>query len=328
MLPRHALTLLLLLALHAPNSSAQEAWPAAEIVVVVSEEDLLVGLGEPPQSHRVPVLIYVLDDGSLDMLSRATDLRAGIGGAPAARLYNLAGEDFTVASKLIASLKAKGFQVVEEVLGGDGPNPGDQLTIDTAGYHKRSAPGQPAKDVPQALTDFGNLTSYGFGHGEPLFEPDAGGAMRQLRVEGWDRPAAAYACPFPANPSLAGPAGTILELSLADNRSAPEEALAAWCDHAAESLARSCGADGLAEALETGTVEVRFGDPPGLGLWWLRPHQVELPVGIGTGDACVEEALLTLSVAALHAGLTLRYRLVEGALDSGCGRVVEEKCAH
>ena len=328
MLPRPAQALLLLLVFHAQNVSAQEAWPAAEIVIVVRGEAALTGLGEPPHNDRVPVLIYLEDGATKDPISRAAALRAGTDVPPSVRLYNLAGDDGAgAADALLKALKKAGFQVVAGSSGEGGPEPGDQLTIDAAGYHKRSEPGQPATSVEQLAAAYANLTSYGYGHGETLFEPGANGALQQLRVEGWDRPAAAYACPFPANPALAGPPGTILELSLADSRSAPEEALAVWCDRAAESLFLSCSADGLAEALEDGTVEVQFGDPPGLGLWWLRPHEVRYPVGIGSGDPCVEEALRTLSVAALHAGITIRFRLAEGVLESGCGRVVEEKCA-
>ncbi len=325
---RALLSLLLMLTPTPAHAAGERARPATELVVTVTPDGALVGVGEPPAADRLAALVYLegaapLGAGDGAGLARTLDtLAAALTGAPAIRRY--VAEDTDAADvRGVDRVLGAGGRVVERV---DDTAPAARMTADAAGYHRRDDPGSPAASAAEAVRALRAVASYGHGHGSPMFEPVPGGGMAQVRAEHWDRATRAYACPFPATPGSNAPAGTALEIALGDSRSASEEAMAGWCDHVARTLARSCDAGEILEAFDTGAIEAVYGDPPGPGLWWLRPDAAA-PAGQATVTVdCAAEALMSLEIAADHAGLSLRYQLSEDDLSQGCRRELEEAC--
>lgn len=309
-------------------AAGDRARPAAELVVTVTPSGTLVGVGEPPQDDRVCALVYLgaaapLQPGDGAGLARALDdLSRALGGQAAVRRFVAADVDEATMRAVDRILGASG-RVVERI---DGEGPAAQMTADTAGYHRRGDPGSPATSAAEAVQQLRAVSSYGHGHGAPMFEPAPGAGMIQVHPRDWDRATQAYACPFPSTPGSRAPAGTALEISLADSRSASEEALAGWCDQVARALARSCDAGETLEAFEFGVIEAAYGDPPGAGLWWLQPHSAAPAGGSTVAVDCAAEALMSLEIAADHAGLVVRYALAEDDLTQGCRRQIEEAC--
>ena len=302
--------------------ASDRAVPAAEVVVTVSAEATLVGVGEPPNSDRLGALVYLAD--VTDTAAAVREMAAALGGAAGVRRYATATATDDALQAADAAIRATGLPL--STVAPEAADPGAHMTVDAGGYHRRDALGDAATAPGAAVETFAAVSSYGHGHAEPMFEPLPGGGMRQVRAEGWDQPTRSYACPFPATPGLDAPVGMALEITVGDGRSASEEALASWCDHVATALASSCPAADTLDAFATGPVEVVFGDPPGPGLWWLLPLSAAPAGGSSVPVDCAAEALATLPIAATHAGLTLRFTLVEGDLTEGCRRVVEESC--
>ena len=297
--------------------------PAAEVVVTVTADgDVLLGLGEPPSTDRLPALVY-LERSSIPLPESISSLREVLGGDPPLRRFATAGAPPDLLAEVDEALASLSPAVVAPE--DSGPDPGAQMTADSNGYHRRDALGAPAADAETALRQLMEVASYGHGHGSPMFEPVDGG-MQQVRPGGWEQPTQAYACPFPSTPGLVGPVGMAVELSLADGRSASEEAMASWCERTSVALASSCGADEILAAFELGVVESSYGQAPGLGLWWMRPDHVGPAGGSTMPVACAADALATVEIAALHADLTLRYRLIEDDLTTGCRRELDESC--
>jgi len=319
----YCLGLALIAAFSAAAAATPRHRPAVELVVTVTGEgEVLVGLGEPPAADRLGALVYVAGGGSSLPETLAT-LREAVGGAPAARRFAARGAPPDEVAAVDASLA--GFTAAFVDPADDGPDAGAQMTADHGGYHRRDAPGSPAPDAKMALAQLLEVSSYGHGHGEPMFEP-AGGAMRQVRAQGWDQPTQAYACPFPSTPDRAGPVGMAVELSLAGGRSASEEALASWCERSAHALATHCAADEVIAAFELGVVESSYGQAPPTGPWWLSPEHVGPSGGSTMPVACAADALGTVEIAGLHADLVLRFRLIEDDLATGCRREIDESC--
>lgn len=317
---------LLLLVLIAASARAETrlSLPAAEVVVTATAGgEVLVGVGEPPTEAQLPALVY-LEQGAADLVRSIAALRDALGGSPVLRRY--AAPDAPGVEALDRTLAATGLAVEPVDPPAEGTVPTTQMTADAGGFHRRDAPGHPAPDAASAVRQLIEVSSYGHGHGQPLFQPAGDGSMTQLRAADWDRETQAYACPFPATPALTGPAGVALEISLADGRSASEEALASWCDRSARALASSCGADEVIDAFEMGVVESAYGDPPGPGPWWLRPGHVAPSGASSMPQACAADALSSLEIAATHAGVTLRYNLIEDDLSEGCRREIDEAC--
>jgi hypothetical protein len=325
---RLLLPILMLLTPGLALAAGERARPAAELVVTVTPAGALVGVGEVPAADRVGGLVYLagaapLQPGDSAGLARTLDaLAAALGGQIEVRRFIAADTDDAVLRAVDRILGAGG----RVVLRNDEEGSGAQMTADAAGYHRRDDAGSPAATPADAIRALRAVASYGHGHGAPLFEPVPGGGMNQVRAPDWDRPTQAYACPFPSTPGTHAPAGTALEISLGDSRSASEEALAGWCEQVSGALARACDAGETLEAFEQGVIEAAYGDPPGPGLWWLRPEGAAPAGGSTVAVDCAAEALMSLEIAADHAGLVVRYALAEDDLTQGCRREIEEAC--
>lgn len=316
-----------------PAAGAERHRPAAEVVVVVAEEGApLVGIGEPPSDEVITALVFLApaggDSEDGDLAGRTVDaaraLADVLGGTTPVRIFVAADGDSGRAEALARALGDGEFGAIE--IRGATDDATRQMTADGGGFHPRGQAARPAADPAAALAIWRNVASYGYGHTPPAFEPDGTGGHRQLRVPGWDEPTAGYACPFPVLLATPAPAGLALEIGVDGGRTVPEEALASWCDSAARELIRSCASDDLQAAFADGShAVIDFGDPPGPGLYWLRPDRVTPPGGLST-DPCITSALTPLEVAADHAGLTLHLRLTDEDIESGCRRERLETC--
>ncbi len=295
----------------------------------------LVGVGEPP-AESLGALVYLSTGGedaggtgswTVDEFRDATlALQEALGGQATVRVLVEATADEVALRAHLDALKAAGVAPVVEREDPGLPSAIHHFTADTGGMHRRMAPGRPAATPALAVEQWRRVASYGLGHAEPLFEPDGSGGQRQVRVSTWDDPTAAYACPFPTRPGHPSPAGSAVEIGVAEGRTVPEEAIATWCDLAARGLLRECDPDELAGAFRDGEhAVVEFGAPPGPGLWWLRPEGVAPPGGM-SGDPCIGTALDPLEVAADHAGLTLHVGLTDDDVEAGCRRERLESC--
>lgn len=313
-----------------PAVGAERHRPAAEVVVVFGAEgDPLVGVGEPPSAEAITALVFLAPargDGDIGgrTLDAARTLAGVLGGIPPIRIFVAAGADAGHAELLSRALGEAGLGSVE--IHGAADDATRQMTADGGGFHARGQAGSPAVDPAGAVATWRRVASYGYGHTPPAFEPDGAGGRRQLRVPGWDEPAAGYACPFPVLLATPAPAGLAVELGVDGGRTVPEEALASWCDAAARELVRACAPDDLEAAFgDDSHAVIDFGNAPGPGLFWLRPDRVVPPGGL-SADPCVTSALTPLEVAADHAGLTLHLRLTDEDIESGCRRERLETC--
>ena len=315
-----------------PLARADESLPspgratlAAEVVVTVTGDGALVGVGEPPYRDRIGALVY-LEDGGASVITSVRSLAAALGGTPTVRRFCTADAPADAIVAADAAIAATDLPAVAVDVTTGAIGPGAQMTADRGGYHRRDGVGRAAADALGAVRAFSDVASYGHGHAPPMFEGTADGAMQQVRPDGWDQPTQAYACPFPSTPGLEGPTGMAVEMSLAAGRTASEEAFAAWCERTARNLASSCDATEILDAFESGPIEVAFGDPPAVGLWWLHPESAAPAGGSSVSVACAADALMDQHVAALHPGILLRITLVESDLTEGCRRMIEESC--
>ncbi len=323
----------------APAAAAEPA-PLGQVVIVVDASGTArVGVGEPAQEGRVPALVFFggedaavgleADRGVGAAVARAVEARTALGGLPALVRFAARGAPAERVAVLDARLAGAGFAVSAVDAPATGTDPTTQVTADLAGFHRRDQPGQPAADAAEAVRWLITAARYGYGHGEPAFEPGPDGTPRMLRPAGWQEPATGYACPFPMSPALAPPPGMALEIYLAgDGAQLNEEAMGTWCDRAARALLAACGGDGLLAELEAGPAEVHWAPPPAEGLWWIVPERVVPPGGstMGADGSCLAEALDDWAIAAIHRSAVIRVRLVEDDLQQGCARTVEERC--
>ena len=102
--------------------------------------------------------------------------------------------------------------------------------------------------------------------------------------------------------------------------------MASWCERSSIALASRCGADEILTAFQLGVVEASYGQAPEHGLWWMMPDHVGPTGGSTMPIACAADALASIEIAALHADLVLRYRLIEDDLNTGCRRELDESC--